>query len=154
MTRVIGRPATKLQSKLLVNLTREEKRACAQLNMRQMGSMQNAFRISLRHCPQRSRAIMIKDRETGRLLAWALLFPSDFRDPHGQGREKSLHTYVRCSHRRLGYGSRLVRAVVRSEQNVRAVGWDRRSTLFYEQFDSQLDLKRWWRDRSSDIKQA
>lgn len=107
------------QTKLVRNLTKDERRACGRLNLRSNGEMMYAL-----HEHPEGRVWMIW--EDGRLQAWALTFP--------QKKHRIVHTYVRYSERRRGLGTRLMRAVNRREA-VKACPHDFASSCFYDLFD-------------------
>jgi len=110
----------KIQTKLVKNLTKDERLACGRLNMRSNGEMMYA----LQEQPE-GRVWMIW--EDGRLNAWALAF--------SQKRHRIVHTYVRYSERRRGLGTRLMRAVNRREAEVKACPHDFASSCFYGKFE-------------------
>ena len=116
---------TKTRSKLVGELSAAEYRACHRLNQRHWGAMQRKL-VRMRHAhPAESWVVMIEERDTRRLLAWALIFPD-----RRSGRD-GVHFYVRKRYRRHGLGRRLVKAVCRHSELPKVFAWDKQSAGFF-----------------------
>jgi len=87
----------RIQTKLVKNLTDEEYRACRFLNLRGNGEMHWNLARLRNEKNANARVYMIK--EGGKLIAWSLVFGD------------CAHFYTRSTHRRKGYGTRLVKKV-------------------------------------------
>lgn len=94
---------TRTITKLVKNLTPEEYRRCARLNLRFDGYMQEDLSRERRDKNSSAKVVMIRDTDSDMLIAWSLVFPYE-------GKIAS-HYYTRKTYRRKGYGSRLIRAV-------------------------------------------
>ena len=137
-----ARSKTRITCKLVVNLTAKEYAQCLRLNLGRYGIMRDYLRYCRRgrsadyghkkdpHV-KRAQVLLLREVETGILLAWCLIETS--------GRAMM---YVRVRARRQGLGTRLLRALMRVRPDARICPWDELSRAFYRQAPQRLGAGR------------
>jgi len=110
------------RTKLIRNLTADEFARCARLNMGNSGSMHSTL-MDMRSSRE-GRVVMLEDGDE--LLGWAMIFP------HTRGPQ--LHLYVDPNKRRKGYGSRIMKRVLKVEPEAQVYPWNDTARSFYERF--------------------
>lgn len=123
---------TKTVSKLVRNLTPKEYGQCKSLNFRYNGCMMYDLPMAKKKYPEKARVVMIKEAESGKLIAWCLAFPD------GSSENFVTQYYTRVSFRRQGYGARLVRQVSKHVGKPIVMPHDRRSRSFFQKLESQI----------------
>jgi GNAT superfamily N-acetyltransferase len=123
---------TKTVSKLVRNLTSEEYDKCKSLNFRYNGCMRYDLPMARKNYPDKARVVMIKEADSGKLIAWCLAFPDSDSDNF------LTQYYTRVAYRRQGYGARLVRQVSKHVGKPIVMPHDRRSRSFFRKHESQI----------------
>ena len=135
---------TKVQSKLVVNLTKDEYQQCYRLNFGPGGSMMYDLSYHKNDVPySKARVIRICDDE-GKLLAWALLQPREINDLK---KGYLVYFYTRATHRRRGLGKRLMRQVQKYDPKPEVCPHDSRSGGFFRNYVGRIkyeDYKETW----------
>lgn len=122
---------TKTVVKFVSNMTEKEYRQCKSLNFRKNGRMMYDLPMAKKHYPS-SRVVMIKDLDNDKLIAWCLAY----RD---RG-EFLTQYYVRVSHRRQGYGNRLMRHVNKFEKCPVVMPHDKTSSAFFKKHLASIKI--------------
>lgn len=96
-------PKTKLETKLVRNMTADEVARCRQLHIRSKGRIHKDLTECLRRPHSGSRVVMVKDEQED-ILSWGLIDYTESPKP-------SVQLYTRARYRRMGLGTRIMRKV-------------------------------------------
>ncbi|UMO76339.1 acetyltransferase [Streptomyces phage Tomas] len=122
---------TKTVTKLVRNLTPDEYQKCKNLNFRYEGCMMYDLPRVRRQQPKDAKVVMIKEAESGKLIAWCLAY----RNASGQ---YETQYYTRVAYRQKGYGSRLMRHVKKFADKPVVMPHDYRSRKFFQKYENSV----------------
>lgn len=130
---------TRTYVKYARNLTRAEYDECWQKNLGNTGVMRHELVKSWRNRESQSKAVLIKDADTGNIIAWSL---TDARHRGNTG----VMFWVEPAYRRRGFGDRLMRHSKKVDPRPYVFPHDERSASFFGKHLQGVRLSRYDRE--------